>query len=187
MDITVERQSTTHRWTREQYEQMVEAGVFGEDDRVELINGAIVTMSPQGSRHATVVGLVSDALQKFYETGGVIRVQMPLALGAISEPEPDVAVVAGERRDFLGAHPDTATLVVEVSETSVTLDRTQKKELYAQHGIEEYWIVDLDDEALEVYRDPAGAKYETKRTFHRGESVRPPQSTGPVPVADLLP
>lgn len=178
---------TTHRWTREQYERMVEAGVLGEDDRVELIEGKIVTTSPQGSQQATSVGLIADALQEVYSDGVFIRVQMPLALGGRSEPEPDIAVIEGRRRDYADAHPTTALLVVEVSDTSGPFDRTQKQALYARHGIGTYWIVDLDREHLEVYRNPSGEQYEEKRTVHRGESVTPPEGDETVAVTDLLP
>jgi len=166
---------------------MIEAGVLGEDDRVELIEGEIVAMSPQGSRHAGTVSLVEGALRAAYPETTLIRVQMPLALGEASEPEPDVAVVRGAPRDFMEAHPTTAVLVVEVSDSSAAFDRTAKQALYAQHDIGTYWFVDLEGGHLAVYRHPAGAQYEEKRTLHRGDDIRPPASESSVAISDLLP
>jgi len=176
-----------HRWTRAQYERMIEAGVFDEDDRVELIDGEIVTMSPQGSRHAVGIRLVHQALRAAYADDYLVDVQLPLALGASSEPEPDVAVVEGDPRDYIGAHPRTALLVVEVAESSAAFDRTRKQALYAQHEIGEYWLIDLEAEQLEVYRRPAGRQYEEKTTLHRGDEVIPPRCDEALAVSALLP
>lgn len=184
---TVESRTTAHRWTRAQYERMIEAGVFDEDDRVELIDGEIVTMSPQGSRHAGTVSLVEGALRAVYAPSILIRIQMPLALGETSEPEPDVAAVQGSPRDFMDAHPTTALLVVEVADTSAAFDRTQKQALYAQHEIGEYWLIDLEAEHLEVYRRPAGRQYEEKTTLHRGDEAVPPRCDEAIAVSGLLP
>lgn len=176
-----------HRWTRAQYERMIEAGVLGEDDRVELIEGEIVAMSPQGSRHAAAIRLIQRALRAAYADDYLVDIQLPLALGDASEPEPDVAVVRGAPRDFMEAHPSTALLVVEVSDSSAAFDRTAKQALYARHDIGTYWLVDLEADHVAVYRHPAEAQYEEKRTFHRGDDLRPPASESSVAVADLLP
>ena len=99
-----------HLWTREEYEKMVSAGVFHPEDRLELINGEILEMTPQSSAHATAVCLVDEALSAVYVRGFTVRVQVPMALGESSEPEPDVAVVRGRPRDYLAFHPTAATL-----------------------------------------------------------------------------
>lgn len=184
---SVKSSPAVHRWTRAQYERMIEAGVLGEEDRVELIEGEIVSMSPQGSRHAGTVSLVEEALRTAFPEEVLIRIQMPLALGSASEPEPDIAVVEGRPRDFMETHPTTALLVVEVAETSIRFDRTRKQSLYAQHEIKEYWLVDLGAEHLEVYRHPSESQYEEKTTLHRGETVMPPEGKKPIAVTDLLP
>lgn len=184
---TVESRTTVHRWTRAQYERMIEAGVFDEDDRVQLIEGEIVTMSPQGSRHAVGIRLVHQALRAAYADDYLVDVQLPLALGASSEPEPDVAVVEGDPRDYIGTHPRTALLVVEVAESSAAFDRTRKQALYAQHGIEVFWLLDLEVDHLEVYRRPAGRQYEEKTTLHRGDEVTPPRCEKALAVSALLP
>src|SRR5262245_8562612 len=102
------------RWTRGEYDRLAELGILGPDERVELIDGEIVQVPPQQSRHATGVCLAMDALGLTFGAGFTIRVQLPLALGQYSEPEPDVAVVVGTARDYAEAHPTSALLVVEV-------------------------------------------------------------------------
>lgn len=167
---------------------MIAAGVFHPEARLELIEGEILEMTPQGSRHAVSVQLVQEALRVACGPDHHVRVQMPLALDETSEPEPDVAVVAGVPRDYRDAHPVTAALAVEVSEASVTRDRDRKKALYAQHAIQEYWILNLPDRLLEVYRDPADGDYRDVLTLRAGDAVSPlacPKAS--IPVADLLP
>ena len=167
---------------------MVETGILGPDDRVELIQGEILTMSPQKSAHATGVQLAGDALRATFGPGFVVRTQLPLALGGESEPEPDVAVVAGSPRDFRDAHPATALLIVEVAEASLAFDRAVKKSLYVAAGVLEYWIVDLQARRLEVHREPRGSDYRERQFLRPEDSVSPlarPQSS--LRVADLLP
>lgn len=177
-----------HRWTRAAYDRMIEAGVFQPDDRVQLIDGAIIEMSPQGSRHATAVTLIYSTLEKVLVQGSLVRIQLPMNLGDVSEPEPDVAVVQGTPRDYVDAHPSEALLVVEVSDSSLDLDRGAKLMVYARAGIPEYWIVNLIDTTLEVYREPAGDTYRTKTTYTPGDTVAPTaRPDASVPVADLLP
>lgn len=135
------------------------------------------------------VMLVLGALQVAYEGTFMVRPQLPLALDPDSEPEPDIAVVAGEPRDFPSGHPITAILVVEISDATLRQDRTRKAPLYARHGIPEYWILNVVDDCLEVYRDPdrASETYQTKLTLHRGDSITPLQGAKPIAVADMLP
>ena len=121
-----------HRWSRAEYDRAVEAGVFGPDARLELIEGAILAMGPQGSEHFTGIELVVDALRAAFGAGYRVRTQGPLAAGEDSEPEPDVAVVAGDARSYRDAHPSSALLVVEVSDHSLHRDRTVKQRLYAR-------------------------------------------------------
>jgi Uma2 family endonuclease len=120
-----------HRWSREEYERLVEIGVLGPEDKVELLDGIIYDMTPQDSWHASGVQAVNEALRSIFGEGYTIRVQMPLALGQSSEPEPDVAVVSGHWRDFRRSHPTAAVLVVEISGRSLFHDRERKQSLYA--------------------------------------------------------
>lgn len=183
------------RMPRARYDRLVEAGVFGPDDRIELLDGLLVAREPQGGRHATVIGLVRAALERAFGTGYHVREEKPIALDEQSEPEPDVAVVPGRLRDYLAAHPSRPVLVVEVAETSLALDRLRKGCLYARARIPEYWIINLIEEVLEVYRKPVrapaahgGWKYGSIRLLRRNATVTPlaaPRAR--IRVAALLP
>ena len=119
-----------HVWTRRIYAQLIALGIF-DAQHVELIEGHILDMTPMGSLHATAVALTANVLEQAFGTGYFVRWQMPFGIGELSEPEPDVAVVQGNIRDYVNAHPTTAALIVEISDTSLDFDRTQKAGLYA--------------------------------------------------------
>lgn len=178
----------TRRWTREEYDKMIAAGVFSPGERVELVDGEILQMAPQGSLHATAVRLAEDALRKAFGHGFDVRTQLPLALSPDSEPEPDVAVVTGSARDYSKAHPATAVLVVEVAEATLEFDRLRKGSVYARGDIPEYWIVNLIDRCLEIYRDPRQGSYRSRTRLLAGETVSPLAAAhSRVAVADFLP
>jgi Uma2 family endonuclease len=166
------------RWTREEFERLVRLGVLGEDDHVQLIEGEIVEMPRQRAPHAAAVTLAMAALQEGLPQGCHIRVQLPLALDPHSEPQPDVAIVRGGARDYVGQHPTSAALVVEVSDATVEFDRSRKGPAYARAGITEYWIVDIDARVVEVWRDPGPdpeghASYRTVSRHGADESIVP--------------
>ena len=144
----------TRRWTRAEYDRLIEVGILRPGDPVELLGGELMVAEPQGSRHYTSIGLVEDALRAAFGAGWVIRSQGPVALDDESEPEPDVAVVPGTRRDYSREHPARPVLVVEVSDSSLSVDRERKGSLYARAGREDYWIVNLVERVLEIYREP---------------------------------
>jgi Uma2 family endonuclease len=152
-----------------------------------LIHGEVVTMSPQDSRHATAVLLVAEALREVIGEGWHVRVQVPFALDPDSEPEPDVAVVAGTPRDYVREHPNTALLAVEVALTSRQKDRNVKTILYARHDIREYWVLDLVDYALVVHRQPEPDGYVERLVLTRDDTVRVPETSASIAVRDLLP
>jgi Uma2 family endonuclease len=132
--------------------------------------------------------LVEDALREILGRGFDVRVQLPAALDANSVPEPDVAVVQGSPRDFADRHPSTAALIVEVADSSLAYDRTHKLASYARNGIAEYWIVNLVDRRLEVYREPAGESYRVSLRFDVSEAIAPGICPArPIAVRDLLP
>ena len=186
--VAADFQAEAYRWSRDVYDRAVAAGVFGPEDRIELIDGALLTMTPQGSRHAAIATRVGEALTRTLGRHGHVRTQMPLAASGDSEPEPDLAVVPGDALDYLDAHPSGALLVVEVSDDSLHRDRTLKQRLYARCGIPEYWIVALPDARLEVYRRPAGDGYRDAVFLLAGETIAPLAApTEAIPVADLLP
>jgi Uma2 family endonuclease len=176
------------RWTRREYERMAAAGFFAPEERVELIDGIIYNKMPQSSFHATSVQLAQERLRALFATGHTIRVQMPLALGPDSQPEPDVAVVAGNPRDFSRCHPTTAVLVVEVADASLVHDRQRKAPLYARAGIPEYWLLILPQKSLDLYRAPTPTGYTVRQRLGRADQITPLDSDGPaIAVADLLP
>lgn len=177
-----------HRWSRAEYERMATAGVFHPQARLELVNGEIYEMAPQTSRHAACVALIQETLRSVLPAGCHMRVQLPLALGDDSEPEPDIAVVAGGPRDYLDLHPGGAELVIEVADSSLAYDRQHKGGLYARAGIPDYWIVDLVHRTVEIYRDPVQGKYQEHSVLKDTDSTTPSVfSEVCIPVRDLLP
>lgn len=145
------------RITVDEYHRMMEAGSLGEDDRVQLIAGTIVAMTPQGPAHALAIQNLTRLVAQELPAELALRVQLPLTLPHDSEPEPDLAVVRLEEARSREHHPRTALLVVEVAGDSLRLDREEKAVLYARAGIPEYWIVNLAESAVEVQRDPEPA------------------------------
>jgi Uma2 family endonuclease len=188
-------QFASRHWTRKEYDRLIELGVIKPDERIELIGGQMIVAEPKGSPHSTAVGLTADALRAAFGPGWVIRVQDAIALDDESEPEPDVAVVRGQWRDYRAEHPSRPVLVVEVAETSLAFDRRYKGSLYARAALADYWIVNLQRRVLEVYREPVpapaacfGWSYARVRTLRENATVSP--LAGPdvtIAVADLLP
>jgi len=185
----------TRRWKRVEYERLIETGFFQPGDPIELIGGQLIVAEPQGSNHFTAIQAVEEALRAAFGAGWQVRGQGPVALDEESEPEPDVAVVPGSFRDYAAAHPSRPVLVVEVSESSLALDRHHKGGLYARAGLDDYWIVNLVDPVLEVYRDPVGDlaasfgwRYQSVEVLERGAFVSPLALPGArIRVADLFP
>ncbi len=182
-------------WTRIEYDRLIEKGVFEPKDRIELLGGLLVVREPQGSPHAMGIRMAEEALRRVFASGWDVRGQLPVALDDDSEPEPDISVVPGSFRDYRQAHPARAVLIVEVAESSLRLDRGEKGSLYARAGVPDYWIVNLVDHVLEVYRDPAadggapyGWRYASVVTLRAGDAVIPLAALhSPVPVVDLVP
>lgn len=176
-----------HLWTRTDYHRMGDIGLFA-GKRVQLIRGQVIEMSPMKSRHATGIVLVAESLRMVLGSSVSIRQQLPLSLSEHSEPEPDVAVVQGSPRDYAQSHPTTALLVVEVSDSTLKFDRQIKSSLYAEAGIPEYWILNLVDEVLEVYRDPDPKGYQSQQVYQASEQISLLGSFDAViRVGDMLP
>jgi Uma2 family endonuclease len=176
--------------TVERYFGLVEAGVLSEDDRVELLEGVVVAMTPQNPPHASGVTRAYEALHLAIGRRAHVRSQLSLILGRHSVPEPDLAVVPGSAADYDAAHPTTSWLVIEVADSSLQQDRLTKAAIYAAAGIPEYWIVNLRDSVVEVMRDPdpAQARYRDVRTITRGERIELVALPGAsVAAGDLLP
>ncbi len=183
------------RWTREEYEKMIDAGVFPPDARAELIDGEIYTMPPQKRPHALAVRAVEEALWTVFKSGYDVQYQLPLALDPASEPEPDVTVVRGSWRDYPNDHPSDPVLVVEIADSSLHFDRTRKQSLYARARVPDFWIVNLVDRRIEVYRDPISSKeapygwaYGQIKHVEPGETIAPLEiPDAKIAVSDLLP
>lgn len=177
-------------WTREQYHQLGELGVF-DGVRVELINGEIVVMSPIRERHWVATNLAARALNRVFPTDTyTVSVQSSIGLGRKSEPEPDIAVVIGDPRQYIDGIPESAALVVEVAMSSLIYDRLTKSALYARAGVPEYWIVNLQDNVLEVRREPntETGEYAVKFTLTKEDIVTALEKPGDIiTVAELLP
>jgi Uma2 family endonuclease len=185
---------TPKRWRRVEYQRLVDLGTF-EQDPVELIGGQLIVAEPKGSEHAAAVDMSYVALLSVIPAGWTVRGQNPVALDDESAPEPDLAVVRGSPADFRYAHPARPALVIEVAESSLQFDRVTKGSLYARAGIVDYWIVNLIDRVVEVYRDPGpdltapfGWRYASVERFRQPAAltllVVP---AAPIPVAALLP
>lgn len=161
-------------WTVDEYHRMIEVGLLGEDDRVELLAGEIVDKMPIGSRHAACVDRSGDLLAELAGDGYRVRRQNPVTLDDASEPEPDLAVVARRDDYYAGGHPrpSDVALLVEVADSSLALDRRRKLPLYGAAGVPESWLVDLVDELVEVHSDPGPHGYGTIQVRRRGGQVR---------------
>ena len=188
-------QARTKRWTRLEYERLIDLGAFAPEDRLELLAGQLVVREPQEGRpHSTGIRLVAGTLRAAFGPDWNIEAQLPIALDEESEPEPDVAVVAGGPRDYLASHPTRPALVVEIALSSLALDRGEKASIYARAGVADYWIVNLVDNLLEVYREPQadpdapyGWRYGSTATLRRGDAVTPlALQHWSIPVSDLL-
>ncbi|MCU0669514.1 MAG: Uma2 family endonuclease [Myxococcota bacterium] len=189
-DLTPPVPHAPTRISVEDYFRLVETGVLDEDERVELLEGVIVSMPPSGPQHAAVVDLFAQALANAVGDRAAVRTEKPLLLGPASAPEPDVAVVPGSLRDYLETHPTRALLVVEVAEWSLAQDRLAKSRIYAAAGVQEYWIVNLRHGVVEVLRDPdpARALYRSVQRFGRGERIGLASLPGvEIDFADLVP
>ncbi|MBX6772277.1 MAG: Uma2 family endonuclease [Chloroflexi bacterium] len=180
---------TRRRFTIREFEQMVQAGIFTEDDRLELIAGEIVEMTPIGRRHAACVVRLTHLLMRSFGSDAQVSVQNPLQLDEENQPQPDLMLLV-PRVDFYAAgHPRPADvlLLVEVAESSREVDRTVKLPLYARYAIAEVWLVDLEGGTLTVAREPGAEGYRFLRSLGRGERLSPlafPDRS--LAVADIL-
>lgn len=195
MASTTEPPIRTRRFQRVEYERLAELEFFRPGERLELLDGLLVLREPQGSSHATAVRLTAAALRAAFGPGWIIEAQLPIALDDVSEPEPDVSVVPGDARDYRNAHPTRPVLLVEVADTSLESDRTFKLALYARAGVTDYWIVNLIDRIVEVYREPVWSPSSTHGWRYASVVIaRPPEAITPlaasharVAAAELLP
>lgn len=185
---------TLRRWKRVEYDRLVDLGTF-DNDPIELIGGHLVVAEPKGSYHTSAVGAAEYAVRAALPAGWIVRTQAPVALDDESEPEPDLAVVPGRPGDYRDAHPTQPALAIEVADSSLAFDRIRKGSLYARAGVPDYWILNLVERVLEVYRDPVpdpsaphGWRYRWITTLAPSDVVTPlAVPSRPIAVSDLLP
>ena len=164
---------TKKLFTIDDYYRMAEAGILKPEDRVELIEGEIVEMSPIGNRHAGCVNRINDLFTFLFRGKAIVTVQNPARLNEYNELQPDI-ILAKPRSDYYSSrHPTSQDiyLVVEIADTTLRKDRNLKLPIYSRLGIAELWIGDLQHDRLLVFRNPAGNSYKTSLTFHRGDSL----------------
>jgi len=172
--------------SRREFNRMVEAGVFEGGERIELLRGVLVRMSPQSSRHAYAVRRLDRLFQLALQGQVEVCAQLPFAALGDTQPKPDLTLVPPG--DYLDDHPPEAYLVVEVANSSLERDRVIKRAIYAECGVPEYWVVNLVAGTVEVHTDPSDGDYATKRTYARGTAI--PLSAFPdvsLRVDDFLP
>ena len=178
----------TRRFTRFEYEKLIDLGVFQPGEAIELLGGHLVVAEPQGAAHYTAIVKTARALQAAFGSASYVRIQGPIGLDDESAPEPDVAVVPGTVDDYGRAHPSRAVLVVEVAESSLAFERDYKGSLYARGGVADYWVLNLLARVLEVYRDPrADAAATFGWRYTRSDVVGPDAIVTPlaVPAASI--
>lgn len=179
----------TYQFSVEEYHRLGEAGIFHEDDRVELLGGNIVIMAPIGIQHVQAVPRLNRVFHRRLSDRCIIDAQNPVTIDGQSEPQPDILLLKleAETANHLPT-PQDVFLLVEVADSSLLYDRTDKRAAYARTGIAEYWLLDLTRNELLVWRDPAGGEYRTELRLTRDQAVAPlafPDAE--FAVADLLP
>jgi Uma2 family endonuclease len=162
-------------FTVDEYHRMANAGIFREDDRIELLDGEILEMTPIGSRHAATVDRLNQLFSDRARRRAIVRIQSPIRISERSEPQPDVALLQPRADFYAQAHPgpEDVILVVEVAETSVEVDRSVKVPLYARAGIPEVWLMDLSGDCIEVFQEPSPQGYQEIQRVRRGDRLAP--------------
>jgi Uma2 family endonuclease len=178
-----------YRFTVDDYYRLAQTGILGEDDRVELIDGEIVMMTPIGSPHAACVTAITRLLVGLLGDRALVRIQLPVRLDDHSEPEPNVCLARPQPDLYAGGHPGPADalLLIEVSDSSLAYDRGIKVPLYARSGIPAVWIVDLGRSVVHVYSGPSAEGYLERRTSRAGDRLGIPGTDVTVDAGDLFP
>jgi Uma2 family endonuclease len=171
MDVAV----TRRRFTVHDYHRMEDAGILSPTDRVELMDGEIVTKMAIGPRHGASVDRANRALTTTVGSSAIVRVQGSVRLDLFNEPEPDIVLLRPRADFYASAHPGPADilLIVEVAESSIDYDRNIKTQVYAKAGVPEYWLVDLNENVVHVYSDPLNGVYRAMVSYRRDQSIVP--------------
>jgi Uma2 family endonuclease len=176
--------------TTAEYYGMIESGIIREGERVELISGQLFTMAAKGTRHTVSTTRLIEELPRLIQRRAIVRCQDPITLPNNSEPEPDIVIARLRSDDYINSHPSPADiiLVIEVADSTIKFDRDTKAPLYAATGISEYWIVNLIDDRLEIYRQPEGAIYTSVQIVTPPRSINLPEfSEIALNISDLFP
>jgi len=180
---------TKHLTTLDEWRRLGEANIFPPESRLELFNGEILEMAPIGFNHAGHVIRLLNFFAPLVGNKALINAQNPLQLGYLSEPEPDFMLLKPNDDFYSSRHPNAndVLLLIEVADSSLSFDQNQKLRLYALHGIPEYWLLNLNDTCLEVYRHPNGEVYAEKTTLRAGDTLTLSQLNQiTIDVADIL-
>jgi Uma2 family endonuclease len=172
-----------------EWRKLGEANIFPPDSRIELIEGEIIEMAPIGSHHSSLLKRINKLFSSLVRDTAIIAVQDPLQLNDLSEPEPDFMLLRAVPDFYYEKHPSApdVLLLIEVADSSLSYDQTQKLRLYALHNVPEYWLLNLNDKCLEVYRKPKGEVYAEKTTLYTGDNLTLSQLPGiTIQVADIL-
>lgn len=157
------------------YQQMGEKGLLTREDRVQLIEGEILEMPPIGPRHGSVTGRLAKWLYRAVGDAAIIRLDNPVNLGEYSQPQPDLMLLQPRADDYVASHPrpDDVLLLVEVSDSTLELDKGRKLELYARFAVREYWVIDVNSRSIEVYSDPAGSEFQSAVEYRSEDTIAP--------------
>lgn len=176
------------RFTADDYQRMGQAGILSEDDRVELIDGEVVAMTPIGPRHTAAVNRANRALMTAVGDKAIVQVQGSVRLGVYHEPQPDLVLLRPQADYYASRLPGPADilLVVEIAESSIDYDRQVKARLYAESGVQEYWLVDLNDNLVFSHSTPEGSTYRSLGRHQRGQSLAPEELPDCVVAVEVL-
>jgi len=163
---------SVRRFTVQEYYHLAEAGILAPDERVQLIEGEVLIMSPQGPRHASAITRANNCFSRLLSDNVVVRIQAPIHIDKHSEPEPDVVLAKPDPKEYSDHHPAPKEIlfVMEISEATLDYDRTTKSRLYARAGIIQYCILNIKMRELEDYRDPGSSGFRSKATYRANQS-----------------
>jgi Uma2 family endonuclease len=154
---------------------MTEVGILTDEEKVELINGQIITISPQRSFHAAAIRRADRLFSKLFKENVIVQKQLPIIVNDFSQPEPDIAIVKYDPLDYDDRHPDATEvyLIIEIADTTLKTDLEVKRQLYASANIPEYWVLDLKQRQLHVYREPNHQDYQTSIILTEEQAIAP--------------
>lgn len=192
LDLPLPAPEEVVRISVDRYEQMIDSGVLGEDDPIELLNGVMVWKMPKNPKHFTVTRRCARTIERLLPPGWHVRTEGPVRIPDYDEPEPDIAVVRGGDDLYEKRHPEPGdiALIIEVAESSLRRDRGEKREIYARAGISAYWILNLVDCQLEIHAQPTEGAYPPPTVLREADSVElmiEGHAAGRIAVADLIP